>query len=710
LRPDCPVQVAEAVERMLAKSPEERWPDLDAAVLAMGGAPLGYHDPVRKKIQELTRGTLASVPTVSTGSPSTLVSGGADVADTATSVTVTGLPSMLETGERFRLHADVRSGDASLSDVPVVWASTDPSIARVQGGFVEALRPGSVSITASAGNVASSVLLTVSEPAPAQVLIRPATVTMHKGGRITLRARVDDKHGQEMSKGVRWSSNDSAVATVTQEGEVVATGQGAVTVTAESEGVTGSAKILVEAPVAEPVPAKVKVRAQRPESSRVAPAAAASSRPLYRRPGVIAVAVAVLIGGSLIGILDIGGSGGEDVSTPGVLPGDNGLGGPADNVPEGASEPLSTEVAGSRGDADATAGPPTSAAAGEPAPPDVTASRPEPEPSRPEPDEDRPTTAGGAPPAGLSPTPTRPPASPAPAPTPARVAISIPTTSMASGAAQAATAQVFASGGARMSSGSYALSWRSSDSRVLAVNARTGAVTGGDEGTAWLVATAGPASDSVRLTVAAVVAAVEIGASDFALEVGDAARALTAAVSDRGGQSLERAVTWTSSDEAVARVDGSGRVTPVGPGSARITAAAAGVSDQVTVSVTAPAAPAPAAPAAPTAPTAEVVRAAVDGYVTALSGGDRDAVTRYWGSGPASPLSDLLELMDEAGFRATLTSVGEATVQGDAATVQFDVSAAYRTSFGQNRERPLGFVGRLERTGGAWRLASSVLR
>ena len=47
VRPDCPPQVAEAIERMLAKTPEERWPDLDAAVAAMGGSPLGYQSPVQ---------------------------------------------------------------------------------------------------------------------------------------------------------------------------------------------------------------------------------------------------------------------------------------------------------------------------------------------------------------------------------------------------------------------------------------------------------------------------------------------------------------------------------------------------------------------------------------------------------------------------------------------------------------------------------------
>ncbi|MDH3270144.1 MAG: protein kinase, partial [Gemmatimonadota bacterium] len=57
VRSDCPPEIAEAVERMLAKSPEDRWPDLDAAVTSMGGAPLGYKDPTRARIVALVRAT-----------------------------------------------------------------------------------------------------------------------------------------------------------------------------------------------------------------------------------------------------------------------------------------------------------------------------------------------------------------------------------------------------------------------------------------------------------------------------------------------------------------------------------------------------------------------------------------------------------------------------------------------------------------------------
>jgi serine/threonine protein kinase len=56
LRPDCPPAVALAVMRMLEKEPEARWPDIEAAVTALGGTPIGHDDPIRAQLVELAGG------------------------------------------------------------------------------------------------------------------------------------------------------------------------------------------------------------------------------------------------------------------------------------------------------------------------------------------------------------------------------------------------------------------------------------------------------------------------------------------------------------------------------------------------------------------------------------------------------------------------------------------------------------------------------
>src|SRR5690606_11305730 len=53
LRPDCPDSLANVVERMLAKRPEERFPDLAAALSATGAQPVAPSDPFRAELVAL---------------------------------------------------------------------------------------------------------------------------------------------------------------------------------------------------------------------------------------------------------------------------------------------------------------------------------------------------------------------------------------------------------------------------------------------------------------------------------------------------------------------------------------------------------------------------------------------------------------------------------------------------------------------------------
>ena len=84
-----------------------------------------------------------------------------------------------------------------------------------------------------------------------------------------------------------------------------------------------------------------------------------------------------------------------------------------------------------------------------------------------------------------------------------------------------------------------------------------------------------------------------ISLSDVEIEIGQAAVVLTPTLtSDVAGKApTNSALTWTSSNEAIATVDQNGKVTPVAPGNATITATAqdgSGVSGSCTVTVTQP--------------------------------------------------------------------------------------------------------------------------
>jgi uncharacterized protein YjdB len=279
------------------------------------------------------------------------------------------------------------------------------------------------------------------------------------------------------------------------------------------------------------------------------------------------------------------------------------------------------------------------------------------------------------------------------------VRIAIASTAMVVDGSQAASAQVFSDGGARMTAG-FDLTWRSTNPGVLAVDSR-GNVSGRGAGTAWVVAAAGNARDSVLVAVEAVVAAVEIAESDFSLEV-DGSRGLSASATDSNGASLERDIAWSSSNPAVVAVDPStGRVTARGEGTAQVTASADGFSDAVTVSVSAP---------APALPTADQVSAALTAYMGALSGGDEDAVRNYWGASDEGGLDDLIDLMGERSFSATLGTVGDPVEQGGAATVPFTVAETHRNFAGGDRGSTLNFLARFERSGSSWTLVSAVVQ
>ena len=118
------------------------------------------------------------------------------------------------------------------------------------------------------------------------------------------------------------------------------------------------------------------------------------------------------------------------------------------------------------------------------------------------------------------------------------------------------------------------VTWTSSKESVATVDA-TGKVTAIAEGTATIKAKAGSISTTCIVTVKAAtvaVTSVTLDKTELALTVGDAAVQLTATV--KPDNATDADVDWSSSDQSVATVDGSGLVTAVADGTATITAKA----------------------------------------------------------------------------------------------------------------------------------------
>ena len=129
------------------------------------------------------------------------------------------------------------------------------------------------------------------------------------------------------------------------------------------------------------------------------------------------------------------------------------------------------------------------------------------------------------------------------------------------------------------------VTWTSSKESVATVDA-TGKVTAVAEGTATIKAKAGSISATCIVTVKSAtvaVASVTLDKTELALTIGDAAVQLTATV--KPDNATDADVDWSSSDQSVATVDGSGLVTAVADGTATITAKAGGKTATCTVTV-----------------------------------------------------------------------------------------------------------------------------
>ena len=120
------------------------------------------------------------------------------------------------------------------------------------------------------------------------------------------------------------------------------------------------------------------------------------------------------------------------------------------------------------------------------------------------------------------------------------------------------------------------VTWASSRATVATVDA-AGLVTATGNGTATISASAGMASGSAAVTVAQELRGIEVLPASETVSAGDTVR-LTAEAWDANGHAVPGIeFTWSSSDPAIATVDGSGLVRGIAEGAATITAASPSV-------------------------------------------------------------------------------------------------------------------------------------
>lgn len=142
----------------------------------------------------------------------------------------------------------------TLPDRAITWSTVDPSVATVDDtGLVTAVAEGTTEVraahTTDGEEVVGSADIMVAIPV-ASVPVTPPASTINAGQTVQLTGQTLGPDDEDLMRSITWSSSNDAVATVDNTGLVSGLSGGTVTITAMSEGVSGTATVTVNDPVA----------------------------------------------------------------------------------------------------------------------------------------------------------------------------------------------------------------------------------------------------------------------------------------------------------------------------------------------------------------------------------------------------------------------------------------------------------------------------
>ena len=133
-----------------------------------------------------------------------------------------------------------------LTGRPVSWTSGAPSVASVApSGVVTGVGAGSAVVFATIEGKTGSSTINVRQLAVTSVTVAPASNNINVGAQLQLSATVRSGTTVLPDRVVGWSSSNEAVAVVSSTGRVTGIKAGTVTITATSEGVSGTAFVAV---------------------------------------------------------------------------------------------------------------------------------------------------------------------------------------------------------------------------------------------------------------------------------------------------------------------------------------------------------------------------------------------------------------------------------------------------------------------------------
>jgi uncharacterized protein YjdB len=166
------------------------------------------------------------------------------------SVTVSPPTASVVAGSTVQLSATLRdAGGNVLTGRPITWTTSANGVAIVSAsGLVTGIAPGGATITATSEGASGTSSITVTAAPVATVTVTPSPTSVAVGSTVQLSAVLRDANGTVLtSRTVTWSSDNNGVATVNANGLVSGVAAGSATITATSEGKSGTSAVTVTA-------------------------------------------------------------------------------------------------------------------------------------------------------------------------------------------------------------------------------------------------------------------------------------------------------------------------------------------------------------------------------------------------------------------------------------------------------------------------------
>lgn len=167
-----------------------------------------------------------------------------------TALTLSAATVEIATGESQRLTVTAKYSDdttAELEAKDVEWSSSTESVATVSRGVVSAKSKGTATVTAKVGDVTATCAVTVYS-LTVEISgegINDGKKELARNDTLALTATVKKDGAVQSSETVKWESDNTGVATVTENGLVTAVNPGTANITATRTGGKQSAKVVI---------------------------------------------------------------------------------------------------------------------------------------------------------------------------------------------------------------------------------------------------------------------------------------------------------------------------------------------------------------------------------------------------------------------------------------------------------------------------------